>query len=121
MARVQFLALSVVLFLFSRAFTFLPFPCADAEIVNQTIDDSFGDLVTGAKVLYFPSTRQGNNLNVFWSNEDQCAGCAIVPDKTQAFNNTWTSATYVASIGQMSATMSFDGESSKTLSDSFRK
>ena len=79
-----------------------------AAIVNATIDDQLGDSVTHRLVNYYPSQN-------VW--DDQTCGsnkCSIVPDKSQAFDNTYTAGTYEpdkeASIG---INMQFNGRSSK--------
>jgi len=73
--------------------------------VNRTIDDSRGDSVTNQKPTFLPVTKG------VW--EDQtCAGCAIQPDKSLAFDGTWIAATYNAGLGNISVTFDFKGESS---------
>lgn len=57
-----------------------------AAIVNGTIDDKFGDSVTHRLVNYYP--------NNYWFNET-CGCDADVPDKSQAFDNTYTVGTYI--------------------------
>jgi hypothetical protein len=58
-----------------------------AAVVNGTIDDQRGDSVTGRPVLYYPADS--------W-NDQTCGSnkCAIVANKSQATNNTYTAATY---------------------------
>ena len=50
-----------------------------AETVNRTIDDYFGDSVTGRKVDY----------SGYWNVGQTCFGCAIHPDANQAYAGTW--------------------------------
>ena len=73
------------------------------NVVNRTIDDSFGDSQTGQLVIYQPPTS-----NV-WQDET-CLGCAIRPDVDQAFKHTYTAATYNPGLGNMNITMQFNGE-----------
>ncbi|KAF5386633.1 hypothetical protein D9615_001527 [Tricholomella constricta] len=56
-----------------------------AIVVNRTIDDYFGDPATGKAPIYAPPA--------VWAGPE-CQGCAINPDPKQAFNGTWTAATY---------------------------
>jgi len=55
--------------------------------VNRTIDDALGDSETGVKPLFSPAAA--------W-HAGECAQCAIRPDPAQAFQGTWTEATYRA-------------------------
>ncbi|KAK7467659.1 hypothetical protein VKT23_004712 [Stygiomarasmius scandens] len=81
-------------------FTFLQ--GAYGEPVNRTIDDSRGDSATHQLPVFLPDT------NGVW--EDQtCSSCAIKPDKSLAFDGTWTAATYHAAIGNISVTFDFHG------------
>src|SRR5262245_3177183 len=75
--------------------------------INRTIDDQFGDSVTGAKVQYLPTSFNGG---LVWKTSSNCGDCAIVPDSSKAFNNTWTSATYYSSLDHISAGFNFQGE-----------
>jgi len=58
-----------------------------AAVTNRTIDDTLGDRDTGFRPVFLPP-----RLGV-WEGST-CAGCAIQPDKAQAFEGTWTAATY---------------------------
>ena len=79
-------------------------PLVLAGIVNRTIDDGDGDSDTLQKVTYFPTI-----LNV-WQNAS-CAGCAIQPNITMAFKETYTAATYNPQIIEsMSIKMKFNGK-----------
>ena len=57
-----------------------------ALLVNRTIDDKFGDSVTGQVPQYIPDG--------VWDQGDECAGCHAQPDRTQVHNGTWHDATY---------------------------
>lgn len=59
---------------------------ASQKTSSRTIDDEFGDLVTGVKPTYVPASGS-------WHNTD-CPGCAIHPDKNSVFRGTWHAATY---------------------------
>jgi hypothetical protein len=76
---------------------------------NRTIDDARGDSVTGAKVQYLPTSFAPAG-GVVWKEASSCTGCAITPDISKAFDQTWTSATYFSLMGTMSAGFSFKGE-----------
>lgn len=88
-------------------------------LTNRTVDDSSGDSVTGAKVVYVP------DHTTTWKNQDECQTCAIVPDTKvralqpfhvfsvslwqDAFDNTWSGVTYNTGLGTVTATFSFSG------------
>ncbi|KAJ6546794.1 hypothetical protein B0H19DRAFT_242101 [Mycena capillaripes] len=48
---------------------------------NRTIDDQFGDSVTGALPSYSPLST--------WNQGANCGGCTLHPDPAPAFNHTW--------------------------------
>ncbi|KAG6849529.1 hypothetical protein H0H93_007685 [Arthromyces matolae] len=74
-------------------------PLAYAAVTTRTIDDTVGDLVTGAKPTYVP-TWQGPN----------CAGCAINPPLNDVFMQTYTALTYAPEdFPVMSIEFSFTG------------
>ncbi|KAJ7747182.1 hypothetical protein DFH07DRAFT_747855, partial [Mycena maculata] len=75
--------------------------------VNRTIDDVYGDSVTGALVQYLPEVPASEGP--LWFNQTSCAGCANVPDASLAHDDTWTAALYLADIGSMSVSMGFSG------------
>jgi hypothetical protein len=77
-------------------------PFADAGQVNRTIDDTKGDIVTGAKPTYLPTTGG------VWAGAD-CAKCAVQPNSSLAFDGTWTAATYHATLGMTSIKLPFTG------------
>ena len=63
-----------------------------AAIVNATIDDQLGDSVTHRLVNYYPSQN-------VW--DDQTCGsnkCSIVPDKSQAFDNTYCTISFNSDV-----------------------
>ena len=69
---------------------------------NQTIDDQFGDSVTG----HVPN---------FWSDisnpsaTQTCNGCAIKPDVTQVYMGIYSAATYHPDLGALGVGMQFTG------------
>ncbi|KAK0184715.1 hypothetical protein F5146DRAFT_987590 [Armillaria mellea] len=79
------------------------------KLKNYTIDDTFGDELTGVKVQYTPYGQPENESVPVWNNALQCSGCAIVPDTSLAMNRTWTGATYDQSLTYMSAELTFHG------------
>lgn len=74
--------------------------CANAA-TNITVDDTFGDPVAGAKLVYSPES--------IWAGPE-CTGCSIQPNKKLASNGTWKAATYKPEYGSMSIQLSFKGE-----------
>ena len=81
-------------------------PKVAAAIVNGTIDDQFGDSVTHQLVDYYPQD--------VWNDQTCGNKCDIVPDKSQAFNNTYTAGTYdPRKEGSIGINMQFNGRSSK--------
>lgn len=72
---------------------------------NRTIDDQLGDSGTGAQVVYSPTEFNGGPV---WRGSDNCAVCAIAPDDSKTFDNTWTSATYFANQGIGNISIGFD-------------
>ncbi|KAF5386634.1 hypothetical protein D9615_001525 [Tricholomella constricta] len=75
---------------------------ASALVTNRTIDDTTGDVVTGARPVYLPTTS-------FTWEDATCKRCAITPDPSQAFKGTWTAATYKPELVSMSIELSFRG------------
>ncbi|THV03973.1 hypothetical protein K435DRAFT_230092 [Dendrothele bispora CBS 962.96] len=72
------------------------------DAVNRTIDDSLGDSVTGQRPTYLPETPG------VWEDETCGAGCFIQPDRSLAFDGTWTAATYKPSNGVGNVSLSFN-------------
>ena len=50
---------------------------------NITVDDQFGDPVTGQMPVYLPNTAG------VWSQGTSCSICLAKPDVSQAFEHTW--------------------------------
>ncbi|KAF8350376.1 hypothetical protein F5887DRAFT_1208434 [Amanita rubescens] len=71
-----------------------------AVLVNRTIDDTYGDNITGQKPVYQP--------NGPWHGVE-CSDCATNPNASLAFDGTWTAATYHPVINNMNITFSFTG------------
>jgi hypothetical protein len=75
-----------MLVLFSFLAIFLWFFSAQAISVNVTIDDTKGDSLTGALVVYAP-------LNA-WNDRANCNdSCPIQPDETMLNDQTWHGST----------------------------
>ncbi|KAF7344110.1 hypothetical protein MVEN_01700800 [Mycena venus] len=55
-----------------------------SAVSNRTIDDVFGDEISGALPIYTPSP---NDWNIVENNN--CSTCAVKPDPALAFNQTW--------------------------------
>lgn len=73
-----------------------------ALVTNRTIDDTFGDPITGQQVVFMPSTPG------IWKTQD-CTDCVLNPDASNAFGGTYTSATYFPALRSMFATLTFQG------------
>lgn len=97
--------ISLILFIVVRAVA--------AAQINRTIDDTIGDVLTGTKPIYAPSTSG------VWE-DNTCTGCALQPDRTKAFQGTWTAATYNPGLGSMSVTLSFKGEPTTIVASKFK-
>ena len=100
-------------------FILLPISLCFAAGTNRTIDDGLGDVITGLQVEYLPLNSPNNTGEPFWKHEDQCNGCAILPDRTKAFDETWTATTYFPVIEYMSIGFRFSGKSLVTLGAHF--
>jgi hypothetical protein len=87
------------------------FEIATATRVNRTIDDTFGDSLTGDKPTYLPSAVW-NDLNA------TCDTCVTQLDPNQAFNGTWTAAMYSPQLGSVSIELSFTGQGLLTFQTS---
>ncbi|KAF9030411.1 hypothetical protein BDP27DRAFT_1246162 [Rhodocollybia butyracea] len=72
------------------------------QAVNRSIDDGFGDSVTGQKPVFLPITPG------VWANQS-CTSCAIQPPTSDAFDNTYTAATYHPALDNISITFDFTG------------
>lgn len=73
-------ALTTLLFLFVLAGHPL------ASLVNRTIDDEYGDSITGLKPIYFPQDQ--------WAQGANCSNCTSEPLSDLAFDSTWHVSTY---------------------------
>lgn len=71
-----------------------------AVLVNRSIDDTYGDNVTGQVPVYQP--------NGAW-NGVNCSGCFIVPNKSLAFDETWAYGSYNPGLNNINITFSFTG------------
>ncbi|CAK5267101.1 unnamed protein product [Mycena citricolor] len=76
------------------------FPLVSAGSTNVTIDDS--------AATYLPASSAGKKS--VWFNQTSCAGCADVPNTSAAFDQTWSAALYLSTLGTpVSASISFSG------------
>lgn len=82
----------LTLLVFARAFSIVL-----ALQANRTIDDTYGDSVTGLKVVY----------NSPWNTGQLCPGCRVQPDAAEAFEGTWHDTTTGGTAHY--ATMKFNG------------
>ena len=72
-----------------------------ASFVNVSIDDTYGDVTTGQKPVYYQPSGS-------WDGPS-CAICEIVPSTALAFDGTWTAATYNPGNSNINITLSFTG------------
>ncbi|KAI0717145.1 hypothetical protein C8Q76DRAFT_571098, partial [Earliella scabrosa] len=74
--------------------------------VNRTIDDEYGDSVTGERPRYDPPDRN-------WAQGQTCQPCTVHLDPSQVFNGTWHDATAqparIDDPNPRTITMSFKG------------
>jgi len=75
-------------------------PRATPYLVNQTIDDQFGDSLTGRVPVFWPSP---------WANQTSSGYYALKPDVTQVYNGTYSATTYYPSMGSVGISMNFTG------------
>ncbi|TFK55643.1 hypothetical protein OE88DRAFT_643167 [Heliocybe sulcata] len=59
---------------------------ARATITNRTIDDQYGDEVSGLQPNYSPAAA--------WNQGSSCTGCSIHADSGQAYRGTWHDSTH---------------------------
>jgi len=78
-----------------------------AALFNRTIDDHFGDSVSGVVPVYYP-------VQGAW-NDQTCAGCAIKPETSLAFMRTYSAATFNPRLISIGITMQFSGWSFFTI------
>lgn len=74
-----------------------------AVLVNRTIDDQFGDPITGIMPVYSPEAN--------WQQGATCGGCWAQPSKYMTFDGTWHDSTYFVTSGgpPHSITIPFNG------------
>lgn len=73
-----------------------------AALVNQTIDDYFGDPITGTFPIYSPA-----NL---WQQGNGCTGCLVQPDVSIPFDGTWHDSTFLVGGATRSVSVTFTGK-----------
>ncbi|KAF9065713.1 hypothetical protein BDP27DRAFT_1366207 [Rhodocollybia butyracea] len=81
---------------------FLQVTAVRLQAVNRSIDDTFGDSVTGQRPVFSPTTPG------VWANQS-CTRCAIQPPTSDAFDGTYTASTYNSTLGNISITFDFIG------------
>ncbi|KAJ7144948.1 hypothetical protein C8R43DRAFT_891036, partial [Mycena crocata] len=69
--------------------------------VNRTIDDQFGDSISGVRPTYSPASS--------WSPNSSCNGCLLHPDPALAFNHTWHDSSQFPGTSPVSLTLEFVG------------
>ena len=73
-----------------------------AALVNRTIDDYFGDPITGTFPIYSPA-----NL---WQQGNGCTGCIVQPDVSKAFDGTWHDSTFLVGGATRTVSVTFTGK-----------
>ncbi|KAJ6630236.1 hypothetical protein B0H10DRAFT_1774812, partial [Mycena sp. CBHHK59/15] len=68
---------------------------------NRTIDDEYGDSVSGVRPTYKP--------DAFWSLNSSCDGCQVHPDPALAFSGTWHDSSQFPAEAPVSLTLNFVG------------
>lgn len=96
----------MALVVFALALSFIisrSFPFAFATLQNVTIDDTYGDPVTGAKFTYSPVNH--------WSAQPGCSGCEATANATDAYNHTWHDTSFfpTKSPAPLNASVKFTG------------
>ena len=93
-------------FLYAVFTTLYMCPRATPYLVNQTIDDQFGDSLTGRVPVFWPSP---------WVNQTSTEYYALKPDVTQVYNGTYSATTYYPAMGSVGISMNFTGRFSLNL------
>ncbi|KAI0925162.1 hypothetical protein AcW2_005843 [Taiwanofungus camphoratus] len=77
--------------------------CRCCAAGNVTIDDTYGDEITGQQPIYTPSSD--------WDQGEICTGCALHPNPLNAFYHTWHDSTYAPTLrpGIPTITLLFSG------------
>ncbi|KAF5388991.1 hypothetical protein D9757_005052 [Collybiopsis confluens] len=78
------------------------FPVTLSKAVNRSIDDTLGDSVTGQRPLFLPSTAG------VWEDAT-CIECSLRPPIQDAYDQTYTAATYESGMGNISISFPFTG------------
>lgn len=72
--------------------------------INVTIDDTYGDEMTGAKPVYAPD----DGLPPIWENAP-CGGCGVQVSPSQVHNRKWHAVTVNGTTPSVSITLNFNG------------
>lgn len=93
----------ILSFIISRSF-----PFAFAALQNITIDDTYGDPVTGAQFSYSPANQ--------WSAQPGCSDCEAQPNANDAYNHTWHDTSFLPteSPAPLNASITFTGNNVPT-------
>lgn len=90
--------------------SFLPFlflscavPPAYSKLVNVTVDDQYGDSLSGTIPTYTPASK--------WATGPQCTACSAQPDPFWTFNYTWHDSTNQVGDRPSVITYNFTGKS----------
>ncbi|EDR13621.1 uncharacterized protein LACBIDRAFT_322690 [Laccaria bicolor S238N-H82] len=72
-----------------------------AALVNQTIDDYFGDPISGTFPIYSPANM--------WQQGNGCTTCLVRPDVSIPFDGTWHDSTFLIGGATRSVSITFTG------------
>lgn len=106
--------LSLATFSLSTVWSLVELPLASAQLVNVTIDDTFGDQLTGTTITYLPPD--------VWKLGQDCSDCFAKLDQTKVSNGTWHDGTFSAVAENngpanrlLTATVTFQGTQPRSL------
>lgn len=85
---------------FLTTFCLLSSRTASAKIINRTIDDYYGDSVTGLQPVY----DQGE-----WNYGPTCSKCTARPEPADTFMSSWHDSTTSPANDIISVTLNFTG------------
>ncbi|KAJ7191795.1 hypothetical protein GGX14DRAFT_380733 [Mycena pura] len=82
------------------AYFLIHFLTCFANVSNRTIDDTYGDAVTGFIPIYTSAS---------WNVGQNCSWCSVRPDPNQAFDSSWHDITYNDGDEPPSVALEFTG------------
>ncbi|KAI0640165.1 hypothetical protein C8Q77DRAFT_114694 [Trametes polyzona] len=110
------LSSSVVVMALIACYTILPIVAATATLVNRTIDDQYGDSVTGVVPIYSPSEAWNFgptcSICLIYATHSPISGRGAEVDSTKTFKGTWHDTTFQPkkSSAEHNVTITFVGQ-----------